>query len=512
MSNALAPTRPASTATPTVQSQISLARIGWLALALASAAALQATLTPSSDVSWLITFCERVLAGDRPYIDVIESNPPAAFLIYMPAVLAAHVTGFSPEALVDLFVFIAVAASLSFCGLILGRAGLTARLGVGELAVAIAILALLPGRAFAEREHIATIVGLPMLAALGGRAAGARIAIWLCVLAGLGGGVMASIKPHLALIVVAALPYVGQRAGWRNLLSSIELYSFAGFAMLGFCVTIVFFPVYLERIVPLAVSVYAPVRTPLIGLLLNQGFLCWSALGLCLVLAERSRIGECLIAVPALGSLGAIGAFLIQGKGWPYHIYPAIALLMLAFGACAIEAEQAAQRLRAIFLTMIGAGAFLFAFFYFAQPPREHGVALERLVSELGPHPKVLAIGPDIALGFPLTRDVSGAWVGTPMGLWITASIDYLMRKTTPGETTLSRYDDYLRFDRETLVADIERKHPDAILVDGDKWKAWAFSHPDVAAVLADYAPVGAVGEVTVYGRRPSLRPSEGAQ
>jgi hypothetical protein len=479
------------------------------AILLIAAAVAQAAFAPSSDVSWLITFCERVIAGDRPYVDIIESNPPAAFLIYMPAVLAAHLTGFSPEALVGLFVFLAIAAILFFCALILDRADLAPHFGTAGLAIAVAVLTLLPGRAFAEREHIAIIASMPLLAALGTRASGARIDAWLCVVAGLGGALMASIKPHLALIIIAILPYIGRRVGWKGLLSSIELYSFAAFAALGFCLTIVLFPAYLYKIVPLAVSVYAPVRTPLLGLLLNEGFLCWSALGLCLILAERSRLRECSVAVPALGSLGAIAAFLFQGKGWPYHIYPALALVLLAFGACAIQAEQAVQRLHAIILTTIGAGAFLFGLLYLAQPPRKDAIALERLVSQFAPHPKVLAIGPDIALGFPLTRDVSGAWVGTPMGLWITASIDYLMRKTTPNEATRGRYDAYLRFDRETLVADIEKKRPDVILVENDKWRAWAFAHDDVAAALADYAPVGAVGEVAIYGRKSGLRSAQ---
>jgi hypothetical protein len=62
------------------------------------------------------------------------------------------------------------------------------------------------------------------------------------------------------------------------------------------------------------------------------------------------------------------------------------------------------------------------------------------------------------------------------------------------------------------LVRDIENKHPDAILVENEKWRAWAFAQADVAAALADYAPVGAVGTVTVYGRRQSLRPAHDAQ
>jgi hypothetical protein len=160
--------------------------------------------------------------------------------------------------------------------------------------------------------------------------------------------------------------------------------------------------------------------------------------------------------------------------------------------------------------------AFLFVeatvvVFALAQPSNDTNAPLERLVTAMAPHPKVLVIGPDIALGFPLTRDVAGSWAQTPMDLWITASIDFLTRHYSPDPATRIKFDSYLRFDRETLIADIRDKSPDAILVQNDKWKTWAFAHPDVAAALTDYAPVGAVGEVTVYGRL-GLRPSQPAQ
>lgn len=472
----------------------------------AMAAAAQALFAPSSDVSWLITFCEKVLAGETPYVDVIESNPPAAFLVYMPATFAASVTGLPAEFLVAVSIFIAIAASLALSAWIFIRAGITSRLGAPGLAMAVAVLALLPGREFAEREHIALIAGLPLLAALTARASGAKIEAPLALLAGLGGALMASIKPHFALIVLAVLPYLVGRIGLTGLLRASELYAATVAAALGLALTAVFFPAYVDSIVPLAALVYVPVRTPLLGLALNQGFLCWAVLGVTLLLFARGRIGDCLIAAPALGSVGAAAAFLIQGKGWPYHLYPAIALMALALGACIAEPTSDFRRRTAA--AAIGASSFIFAFVYFSHPPREDEAPLERLVAAVAPHPKVLTIGPDIALGFPLTRNVSGTWVGGPMGLWITASIDYLTRKSAPDEATRRRYEAYLRFDRETLIANILTKQPDAILVENAKWRDWAFADPDVAAALADYAPVGAVGEVTVYGRKLGLKPT----
>lgn len=36
----------------------------------------------NTDVSWLLTVAERVLDGQRPYVEIIETNPPIAPLTY----------------------------------------------------------------------------------------------------------------------------------------------------------------------------------------------------------------------------------------------------------------------------------------------------------------------------------------------------------------------------------------------------------------------------------------------
>ena len=47
----------------------------------------------NADNSWLFTAAELLLDGGRPYVDFIESNPPASFLIYFPAVCLARSLG-----------------------------------------------------------------------------------------------------------------------------------------------------------------------------------------------------------------------------------------------------------------------------------------------------------------------------------------------------------------------------------------------------------------------------------
>src|SRR6476646_9822597 len=87
----------------TVQWQSSRRAPAWaLAVGLALLAALlQSTLIPlDGDISWLITVSERVLDGQRLYVDVIEVNPPASVWLYLPWVALARLLGARPEAVI----------------------------------------------------------------------------------------------------------------------------------------------------------------------------------------------------------------------------------------------------------------------------------------------------------------------------------------------------------------------------------------------------------------------------
>src|SRR4051794_41512491 len=73
--------------------------IGFAAAVLT--ALVQSLLVPiDCDVSWLITVNEKMLAGQRLYVDVIEVNPPASIWLYTPFVSVAHALHLRPEAVI----------------------------------------------------------------------------------------------------------------------------------------------------------------------------------------------------------------------------------------------------------------------------------------------------------------------------------------------------------------------------------------------------------------------------
>src|SRR5258708_29647461 len=62
------------------------ALLSWLSIIILFVAAvvLRHFLAANTDVSWLLTVGERVLDGQRLYIDVLETNPPMAVLLFTP--------------------------------------------------------------------------------------------------------------------------------------------------------------------------------------------------------------------------------------------------------------------------------------------------------------------------------------------------------------------------------------------------------------------------------------------
>ena len=69
-----------------------LSPLWWISIAIVFAAAvlLRQIVPLNTDVSWLLTVGERVLDGERLYVDIVEINPPMAVLAYLPGLALAH--------------------------------------------------------------------------------------------------------------------------------------------------------------------------------------------------------------------------------------------------------------------------------------------------------------------------------------------------------------------------------------------------------------------------------------
>src|SRR5436305_9432219 len=91
-----------------------LPRLPWVLFALVFVVAilLRQVLPLNTDVSWLLTIGERMLDGQRLYVDIVEINPPMAVLAYLPGVALARALGMDPKYVIDDQILLLAAASL----------------------------------------------------------------------------------------------------------------------------------------------------------------------------------------------------------------------------------------------------------------------------------------------------------------------------------------------------------------------------------------------------------------
>jgi hypothetical protein len=479
------------------------------------AAGVRGALVIHPDVSWGLTMAEKLLDGQRLYVDIGEVNPPATTYLYVAPVWLARVIGLRAEFIVEALVFVAAALSLWLAGRILLRASLLeGRDGWLLATIAAAALTILPGTQFGEREHIGLIVFLPYLAMGAARAMGRRPDFPMAIVAGLGAGLAVVLKPHLAsaLICTAAAVALSVRS-WR-LLFTIENW-IAGLVAAGYGAWVILaFPQFVSDTLPLVLTVYVPVKASFGSLALNFATRLWIAALALIVWLKRRAVLEPPFCLLLATSFGFAISFYVQQKGWAYQSYPMLALAAIGLAIAFIDrwhggptgtVGRTDNRWAALTCATI-AGLIWGGTFCWMNAVIDHS-GLAAAVRALKPHPKILEISEDLAVGHPLTRQVQGIWVGREPSLWISAGVLLREKYETLDAQTTARLDAYAARDRARLAEDIARQQPDVILVGLPKsfsWLTWANSDPMLAKQLEHYREYRTVEDVLILRREDS--------
>jgi hypothetical protein len=475
----------------------------WLALAVvfATAVVLRHVLAAGTDVSWLLTAGERMLGGQRLYADIIETNPPMAVLAYLPGIVIARLLGMAAETAVDALVFVAIGASLALCARVLKLAAVVQQGQGWPLAVlAFAVLAVLPAGTFGQREHIALIVLLPMLAVSVARCVGAAPSRAEAIAAGLGAAIALSFKPHfgIALLAAWAVSIVTRRS--LRVLFGAEVVTVAVATMLYAALVVIVFPEFLSVITPLVRDVYLPVHQPLVALVAKPAMWLWALALLAIAALSRRMRMDAVLQVMLAASLGFAAVFLLQRKGWPYHAYPMLALALFGCGWALIVHAPKTASARALGVGGVILLAALFARSMLWFDGAFDARPLQDRVARLGlSHPAILAITAEPGIGHPLVRALGGRWVSRQQALWVATYLD-VMRSRGPVDPALEAY---AGRERAMLLEDIRRMPPDVVLVDDltGHATAWMTANPELAGLLRDFQRVDGVDQVGIWRR-----------
>ncbi len=482
---------------------IAPALLSWSSIVILFIAAvvLRHFLAANTDVSWLLTVGERVLDGQRLYIDVVETNPPMAVLVYIPGIAIARGLGLPIEVVTDSLMFAAIFVSLAIVARVLRN---TSALDGGQsrllAPLAFVVLGILPMQTFGQREHIAIVALLPLLAVFAVRMKAEAPSTSMAVVAGCGAGVALAFKPHFAVGMLCAFGCLAIHSRSWKVAFAPENLAAAAIALLYAASIIAFFPEFFTTIGPLVRDVYIPVGLPFQALLEKPALPIWGvALLATIVLKRHNQIdAACLLLLTT--SLGFAAVFVLQRKGWPYHSYPMISLAMLALGYA-----LASNTPRTVLDRACRAGAIVVFAILFAQSMLWFDAAfdarpLQAAVARLGPKPSILAITAEPGLGHPLVRSLNGNWVSRQQGLWVEAYLEYMRQHDMIGPQANPALDLYAARERAMLIEDINRVQPSVILVDNltGHWSAWLESHPDVSRLLRDYQLAETVNDIDI--------------
>lgn len=488
--------------------RIDLRWIAACAAALAAAVLLRLTVSTNEDVSWLAEVADRLVGGAKPYVDFLEVNPPASILIYVPASILSRWAPLSLEQATNALLFLGVGLNLWACSAILRKGGSLPAHPERALFASLVILLVLPTYTFAEREHVALIAILPVLATIIVRCAGGRVSGWSIVIAGTGCATAIALKPIFALGLVGPALGLTATRGPIRLVRSGELWLAGGLAAVYGAAVLLVLPDFAERMLPIALAVYVPARVPVWLMLTEPGVVIWACTGIVVVWSGLRQGFAPLVTVPLASSAGFAATYVLQGKGYAYQSYPALALALFSL-LPSIDRKPtraappdgmghaAFKRLLVSAFGFLTVGAAIFLDRHYR--PDQWTPGLRDALRIVAPKPKLLAISPILAMGQPFAREIGGTWVGSAPSTWISGDADALIAAGADP----ARFASWISMEQARFAQDIETRHPDVVLIDGDRWQLWVDNSPPLARAMESYERRGRFGTVALWLRKP---------
>lgn len=465
----------------------------------------------STNVSALLQEGARMLNGEILYKEIPEINPPASIFLYIPAVWLEKIIGFKAENIVlVLMVFLIVLTiELSAKALYENKLINNRNQWVVFSVFAMCLVAL---DSFAEREHIALMLILPILSVVACRLENKTVSKIRSALFGFMAGVAVCIKPHFAAAILIPQAYVALKSKSFSSIICSENIVVAFVVLIYSALFITFYDQYFDLILPKALDVYMAYRIHFMYLILVIAPLLLAFLALIALLWKLSPRGiSGANTILILSSSGFIVAYIVQGKIWSYHYYPAAALILLAaldLTALKISLNKYKMDIRrqSIACGIVLASMTLIEILLFRPLPQDT-LDLINLIKKNYPSPSVIAISGDVGISNPLIRRVNGKSASDSGCCLITENVHNILRSRpeAPEDQRIS-LEKWESKDRDALIGDFIKWKPDVLLLDTRTWFVdwanWIKEDQRLAALVCQYEAVGKTPSVTLYFRK----------
>jgi hypothetical protein len=435
------------------------------------------------DVGALLDVSERWVSGQKLYVDVIDENLPLTFVLHAVPVLTARVLPGGIPFWFTAWVVLGIAVSFISCQRLVRLVpSADHALTEGLLPpVLLFLFTVLPNDNFGQREHIMFIVSAPYLIASMARSEGVSPTRRGAIAIGLAAGFVFALKPYFLAIPIAVELFLLVRRGWRMTLHDPIPWAIGSVALIHLTLIYTVFSTYGLFVMPLALRAYEPIgdagwRQILTGNVMAPTLLALFVFGAFAVFLTRTLAAQILVAY----GIGAAASAVVQAKGWPYHLLPAlsIAILMAAFTISQtvdrfLPISRSAHRLpvaviSATLMVLLYFQAALYTPPFYKQRQYEDSIGgtLRHIVEQNAPHRTIMTLSPGI---YPIWPMINYAHVHMTMRfltMWVLQGVyshceDFPALYNAPD--TMS---DMEKFVFDAVSEDFARGKPDLLIVD----------------------------------------------
>jgi hypothetical protein len=314
-----------------------VAILGAAVLVLGAIPAFTSRLQP--DTAWLLYAAEHMLDGARPYVDLVEINPPLILWLDALPVMIARIVGLPSALVFNTMVLALVLLSTVWCERLLEYL-LPTRIALRHYVALLILFALAPlSRGdFGQREHLFVALAMPYILLTAVRTDGLSVGRWHALCVGAAAGLGIALKPYFMLLWVcleAAVLLAGPKRRPRFREESLAV---VGVGVVYILSVVEWTPEYFQVVRTMAGPYYTFLSNSLqTTALLGDGAQLPIIAMLAYFTLRADTERRFLWSVLAWATSALWLAAVLQHKGWRYHFYPALALSVILCGLMAVD-------------------------------------------------------------------------------------------------------------------------------------------------------------------------------
>jgi hypothetical protein len=367
-------------------------------------------------------------------------------------------------------------------------------------------LCLLPGYQFSRHVHFSSAFVTPYICLAAARITGVRTHLALAIFAGMLAGVGIGIKPTYVLIIVFLEMSLLTSTRSFGVFFRAETYAFVSTLLAAAGFTVVFYPLYVGEIVPMALATYHGYDNRDAIVLVLKVVLVLVALAALYRDADNRTYLQSQRHVFSVAIVASLICYALQGKGWFYQAYPAVFFFFLYASYGLMVSMTTRMHIASSARIMLALG-LVFAFARsgdFSGNPENLREVETRIRQSEEPF-YIISVG--VYPAFPMAVTLGKTWASR------FSALDLLPGIVSPGQQDDERRATWEAYLRQSVTEDMGRYRPKFVFVPiesayrhflppGFDILSWLLRGPGFAAEWSHYHLDGKADGYFVFERR----------